>query len=161
MVDWNALFTTSVPPLELFIRGTLLFLALLVLMRVVGQRESGGLGMSDLLVIVLVGAGLGDGLTGGGSSIVDVLIPAVTVLLWSVAVDALVYRWPGLARYLKGRSRPLIVNGRLDHRALRRELISEDELQSQLRAHELDDYAQVRRAYLEPNGEITIIPTNR
>lgn len=158
MVTWSALFTTTTPLLELFLRGTLLFIALLALMRVVGQRESGGLGMSDLLVVVLVGAALGDAMTGGGSNLLDGLVPAATVLFWSVAVDALVYRWPGLTKVLKGRPRSLIVNGRLNRTALRRELISMEELLSQLRTHELDDVSQVRRAYLEPNGEISIIP---
>jgi uncharacterized membrane protein YcaP (DUF421 family) len=158
MVNWSAVFTPDTPLLELVLRGTVLFFALLVLTRVVGQRESGGLGMSDLIVAVLLGATLGDAMTGGGTSVVDGLVPVATVMLWSVAVDAIAYRWPPLTRILKGKPRPLISDGRLDRAALRRELISMDELLSQLRTHELDDISQVRRAYLEPNGEISIIP---
>lgn len=158
MVDWSAFYTTSVPVLELFLRGTVLFLVLLALMRVVGQRESGGLGVSDLLVIVLIGAALGDAMTGGGTTLADGLIPAATVLFWSVAVDALTYRWPALTKLLKGRPRHLIDDGKLDRSALRRELISMDELNTALREHELDDVSQVHRAFLEPNGDISIIP---
>lgn len=161
MVDWHGMFDNSTPLLELFLRGTILFLALLALMRLVGQRESGGLGLSDLLVAVLMGAALGDGLTGGGTSLLDGLIPAATVLFWSVAVDAIAYRWPSLTRILKGRPRDLVIDGRIDRAAMRRELISMEELRSQLHTHELDDISQIRRAYLEPNGELSIIPKEK
>lgn len=158
MPDWSILFTADTPWLELVLRGTIIFFALLVLMRFVGQRESGGLGMSDLLVVVLVGAALGDSLTGGGDNIADGLVPVTTIMFWSVVMDALTYRWPRLTVVLKGRPRPLIMNGRLDRRALRREFISEDELGSQLRTHGLTEFSQVRRAYLEANGEISVLP---
>ena len=158
MPDWSILFTADTPWLELVLRGTIIFFALLVLMRFVGQRESGGLGMSDLLVVVLVGAALGDTLTGGGDNIADGLVPVVTVMFWSVVMDALTYRWPRLTRLLKGRPRALIVDGRLDRSAMRREFISEDELLAQLRTHGLTEISQVRRAHLEANGEISVIP---
>ena len=158
MPDWSILFTADTPWLELVLRGTIIFFSLLVLMRFVGQRESGGLGMSDLLVVVLVGAALGDSMTGGGDNIADGLVPVVTVMFWSVVMDALTYRWPRLTRLLKGRPRPLIVDGRLDRSAMRREFISEDELLAQLRTHGLTEISQVRRAHLEANGEISVIP---
>lgn len=158
MPDWSVLFTTDTPWLELVLRGTVVFFALLVLMRFVGQRESSGLGVSDLLVVVMVGAALGDSLTGGGDNIADGLVPVVTVMFWSMVMDALTYRWPRLTRLLKGRARPLILNGTLDRSALRREFISEDELGAQLRTHGLTEVSQVRRAYLEANGEISILP---
>ncbi|WP_404475658.1 DUF421 domain-containing protein [Microbacterium aerolatum] len=152
------LFTTETPVLELLLRGTVLFFALLVLMRFVGQRESGGLGMSDLLVIVLVCSALGDALTGGGTNLLDGLVPVATVLVWSVILDALTYRWPRLAVLLKRKPRPLVIDGRLDRRTMRREFITEDELLTQLRAHGLSEVSQVQRAHLEPNGEISVIP---
>lgn len=158
MPDWAALFTTDTPLLELLLRGTIMFFALLLLMRFVGQREAGGLGMTDLLVIVLVGGALGDGMTGGGVQMADGLIPVAVVMFWSATMDALTYRWPALSSLLKGRAKPLIKDGRLDRRVMRRELISMDELNSQLREHELEDISQVHRAHLEPNGDISIVP---
>lgn len=158
MPDWSILSTADTPWLELMLRGTIIYFALLLLMRFVGQRESGSLGMSDTLVVVLVGAALGDTLTGGGDNIADGLVPVATVMFWSVVTDALTYRWPGITKVLKGRPRSLIVNGHLDRRALRREFISEDELLAQLRTHGLSEVSQVRRAYLEANGEISILP---
>jgi uncharacterized membrane protein YcaP (DUF421 family) len=157
MPDWEAVFTPSTSVLELFVRGTLTFLALIALLRVVGQRESGGLGLTDLLVVVLVADAAGAGLTGDADSIPDGLVLVVTILFWSVAIDALAYRWPWFAVLLKARPRPLIRDGHLDRRVMRREFMSREEVLSQLRLHGIDDPAAVSRAYLEPNGRISII----
>ncbi|KUI19186.1 hypothetical protein AU193_14235 [Mycobacterium sp. GA-1285] len=51
MSDWQSFFVPAVPLIDGVLRGTVTFLALLVLMRVVGQRESGGLGITDVLII--------------------------------------------------------------------------------------------------------------
>ena len=64
MPGWDAIFTMSVPVLEIFVRGTLTFLALTAMLRLVGQRESGGLGITDVLLVVLVAEAASTGLTG-------------------------------------------------------------------------------------------------
>lgn len=64
-------------------------------------------------------------------------MPVATVLAWSVVLDALTYRWPSLTQLLQGRPRPLVKDGRLDRRAMRREFISEEELLAQLRVEGL------------------------
>ncbi|WP_143105470.1 hypothetical protein [Pseudonocardia ammonioxydans] len=88
----------SVPVLEIFVRGTLTFLTLTAMLRLVGQRESGGLGITDVLLVVLVAEAASAGLTGDRlSSIPDGLLLVATVLLWSVVIDAVAYRWPEAA----------------------------------------------------------------
>lgn len=160
MPDWDAIFSPSLPLLEIFVRGTITFLALTVMMRLVGQRESGGLGITDVLLVVLVADAASAGLRGEASSIPDGLLLVGTILLWSVAIDALTYRWPRLAAIIKARPRPLIEDGRLNRHAMRREFMTQEELLSQLRLHGLEGFGQVRRAYLEPNGMISIIPVD-
>lgn len=160
-MDVEAIFSPTVALLELFLRGTVTFLVLLAMQRLVGQREVGGLGMNDLLVIVLIAQAIGPGLMGASSSIADGLILAATILLWSVVLDAIGYRWPKVGAILKGRPHAIVLDGRADHRALRREFLSMDELMSQLRLQGIENIAEVRRAYIEPNGEISILRTVR
>ncbi|MGY0067180.1 DUF421 domain-containing protein [Streptomyces sp. QTS137] len=157
MPDWNVLFLPSVPPLELFLRGTVTYLVLLAVMRVIGQRESGGLGVSDILLVVLVAQAVGPSLVGHSSALPDGLLVAVTLIFWSLVIDALAYRMPRLAGVVKARPRPLVEDGRLNHRAMRRELMTEEEVMAQLRLHGVSDLSDVTRAYLEPNGMISII----
>lgn len=157
MPDWGAIFLLSTPVLEIFVRGTVTFLALLVMLRLAGQRESGGLGLTDVLLVVLVAQAAAGGLSGGSESIADGLLLVATILLWSIAVDAIAYRWPLAARLLKARPRPLIADGRLDHRVMRREFMTREEVLSQLRLHGLQDISEVECAYLEPNGMISVV----
>ncbi len=156
-MDWAELFAPSMHLGEIAVRGTVVFLALLLLMRVAGQREAGGLGITDLLVVVLIAQAASGGLSGDGTSITDGLLLVVTVLFWSVVVDALAYRFPHLARVVKARPRVLARDGELDRRALHREFMTRDEVMSQLRLHGIGDLDEVERVVLEPNGMISVV----
>ncbi|WP_052510865.1 DUF421 domain-containing protein [Crystallibacter crystallopoietes] len=74
-----------------------------------------------------------------------------------MAVDGLSYRWPRFATLAKARPRPLIRDGQLDRRVMRREFITDEELLSQLRLNGVTDPEQVKRAYIEPNGMVSVI----
>jgi uncharacterized membrane protein YcaP (DUF421 family) len=161
MVALGSIFDLSIPLLEIFIRGTVTFIALLVMMRVVGQRESGGLGITDVLLVVLVAQAAAVGLHGGASSIADGVLLVATILFWSIAFDALAYRWPRLGRFIKAQPRLLIKDGELNPPVLRRELMTREEVLSQLRLHGIEDPAEVERAYIEPNGMISIVRRDR
>jgi len=150
------MFAPTTPVLEIVLRGTLLYLALVMMIRIVGQRESGGLTVTDLLVVVLVGEAVAHSMSTDYLSIPEALILEATLLFWSVALDAAAYRFPRLGRVLKARPRPLIEDGEVNQRALRREFLSRDELNAQLRLQGVKDVSEVHRAYLEPNGMISV-----
>jgi uncharacterized membrane protein YcaP (DUF421 family) len=104
------------------------FVALLSMMRVVGQREAAGLGVTDILVIVLVAEAAAAGLHGDASSVTDGVLLVATILFWSIAFDAIAYRWPRLERVIKARPRLLIKDGAVNPQVLRRELMSRADL---------------------------------
>lgn len=128
----------------------------MLLLRIVGRREAGGLGLTDLLVILLVVDAASIGMTGESDTLGDSFVLVLTVLLWSVVFDALTYRWPRLGRVLKSPPRLLIEDGEVNHTALRRELMSRQEVESQLRLHGIEDLTNVHRAYIEPNGMVSV-----
>lgn len=150
----------SVPLWELVLRASLTFPVLMLLLRIVGQREEGGLGITDLLLVVLVADAASTGMTGDASTAGDGFVLVVTLLVWSVLFDALSYRFPRLGRILKARPRALIRDGELNRSVMRRELMTRDEVMSQLRLHGIEDLADVRRAYLEPNGTVSVLPVD-
>ncbi len=161
MPDWSAVFTPTVPILEVVVRGTFVFLALTVMLRVAGQREAGGLGITDLLVVVLAATAVGDAMGGGSESVTEGLVLVVTILFWSIALDAATYRMPRLRRLLKAHPRPVVEDGRPNHHVLRREFLNHEELESQLRLHGVRDIGEVTVAYLEPNGMISVFRADR
>ncbi len=155
--DWGSIFDITVPVGELVVRGTVTFLALLVLMRVVGQREAGGLGITDVLLVVLVAEATAPGLYGDASSVGDSIVIVVSILFWSVAVDALAYRWPLIGRVLKARPRLLVKDGEPNRKVMRREFMTEEEVASLLRLQGIEDISVVKRARIEPNGMVSVI----
>jgi uncharacterized membrane protein YcaP (DUF421 family) len=78
----------------------------LPLMQIVGQRESGGLGLTDVLLVVLVAEAAAVGLHGDADSVTDGLVVVGTILFWSVLLDAVAYRFPRLAGMLNARPKP-------------------------------------------------------
>lgn len=157
-MDWVELLMPSVPVLELAIRGTITFLALYLLIRVVGRRESGAVGMTDVLVIVLVADAASTGMVGDSKTIGDGFVLVIMVLFWSVILDALGYRFPWMSRLLKARPQALIQDGQLVRRTMRREFMTYEEVMTQLRLHGIGGVAEVERAFLEPNGGISVVP---
>jgi uncharacterized membrane protein YcaP (DUF421 family) len=157
MPDWSEVFVPSLPLLELFLRGTISFLVLLVMMRLIGQRESGGLGISDIVLVVLVAEAMAPSLGRDGRSIPDGVLVTATILFWSLVIDALAYRWPRLAHIIKAHPRLLIQDGRLCRKTMLRELMTLEEVMSQLRLQGVEELSDVARAHLEPNGMISII----
>jgi uncharacterized membrane protein YcaP (DUF421 family) len=86
-VDWGAVFRPETPLVEVVVRGTVMYLALFVLLRVVLKRQSAGMGMTDLLVVVLIADAAQNGMSGGYSSLPDGLVLVATILAWAYALD--------------------------------------------------------------------------
>lgn len=160
MPDWNAILFPSTPVLELVVRATVVFLVLTVLFRIAGQREAGGLGLTDLLVVVLVAEAAGPVMLGDADTVADGIVVVATILGWSVALDAMAYRWPVFARITKAQARVLISDGQLNRHVMRREFMTYDEVLTQLRLHGISDIGAVHRVYLEPNGMVSVIPAD-
>lgn len=156
-MDWSTILLPSVPLPELVVRATITFLVILAVLRLVGQREAGGLGLTDVLLVVLIAQAAASGLGGQAHAVADGVILMVVIALWSVVIDAVSYRFPRLAKLLKAQARPLISNGTLDRKVMRREFITREEIDSQLRLHGVHDIAEVERANIEPNGMISIV----
>lgn len=155
-IDWEALFIPSTSLLEVALRGTLIYLALVVLMRFM-RRDAGSMSMADLLLIVLIADAAQNGMAGEYRSVTEGVALVGTIALWDRAIDTLAFRWPRFARLLEPPPLPLVRNGQLLYANLRREHISEQELMSQLRQHGVDKLATVKRAYLEPDGQISVL----
>src|SRR3712207_1390521 len=161
MPDWGDLFRLSTPIAEIFARGTVMFLAIYAMMRVTGQRESGVHSLTDLLVVVLVAEAAAHGMAGEARGVADSVLLTATIIGWSVGLDVIAYRWPKLAPLIKPRAKPLVVDGRINQRALRREFMQREELMAELRLHGITDLKEVARAYLESNGMISVIRADR
>jgi uncharacterized membrane protein YcaP (DUF421 family) len=156
-VDWAGLFVPRVPLLETLLRGSLVYLSVFLLLRFVLRREAGTLGIADLLVVVLIADAAQNSLAADHSSITDGVLLVGTIVLCAYALDWLSYRVPFFDRVVHAPPLPLVRDGRLMRRNLRRELITEDEMRSYLRLHGVADLGEVEEARLEPDGRISVV----
>jgi uncharacterized membrane protein YcaP (DUF421 family) len=156
-VDWAGLFEPKHALLELFLRGTVLYLAIFVMLRLVVRRQVGGIGMTDVLVIVLIAEVVGNGISDNFQSIGESVVLAATVLLWSTLIEWLQSRYPAFERLVRDPKLKLIENGRMLRRNMREEFVSVEELMAQLREQGLKDCRDVKAAYMEADGSVSII----
>jgi len=156
-LDPGSLFAFSVSPWEMIIRGSAMYWFLLLLFRVVVRRRVGAVGISDLLLLVIIADAAQNAMAGEYRSVTDGFILVATIVAWNTLVDWLTYRSAFLARLFEPAPLLLIHRGHVLWRHLRMEFVTEDELRSKLREHGIDDYKEVEKAYLEPDGGLGVI----
>lgn len=146
-IDWHSIFVPSEPILETIIRGTVMYLVLFVVLRLTFKRiGSSSIGLGDVLMIALVAAASQNAMARDHVSVTDGIILVATIAGWSYALDWLGTKSPRFQRFYHPPPLLLVKNGRLLPHNMRQELITEDELLS-----------QVREAYIEGDGTITFI----
>jgi len=156
-VDWQALFIPTHSILEMVVRGTLMYLAIFVLLRLLGRRQSGSLGTADILVIVLLADAAQNGMTNEYKSVTEGLALVATILAWNFVIDWLSFHVPAVRPLLSAPALCLIKDGVLQRRNMRKELITNEELLSQLREQGVESPADVKLAQLEEDGQISVV----
>lgn len=156
-LDWDSIFAFSVSPWEMVVRGSLMYWFLFVLFRVVIRRRVGAVGISDVLLLVIIADAAQNAMSGEYRSATDGMVLVGTIVAWNVLVDYLTYRFAALERLLQPPPLMLIRDGRILHRHLRMEFVSEHELRTKLREKGVTDPAEVKAAYMEPDGTVSVI----
>lgn len=155
--DWSKVFVPTVPLLETIVRGSVIYIGILVLLRVVLKRQTTSLNTADLLVVVLLADASQNGLAGQYQSVTEGLVLIATILVWDYVVDWLTFRSPTFRRLLHPPPLLLIKDGALQHRNMRRELVSQDELRTRMHEEGIGKFEEVRRAWIEGDGTISFL----
>src|SRR5207248_10440055 len=148
----------SVNALELVVRGVVVYAALLVALRVFGKREVGQFTLYDLVFILLVANALQPAMTGLDTSITGGLVLIAALVAANFAVGRL-DRLPRFHQIFGSAPSVLIKDGKLVPSTLKREGLTEDEVDMAIREHGVDDLKDVELGVLEPDGTISIVPT--
>jgi uncharacterized membrane protein YcaP (DUF421 family) len=154
-IDWNSVFIPSMHLADIVLRGTIVYLFLFVILRML-RREAGAIGIADLLVVVLIADAAQNAMGSDYKSITEGIVLVATIASWDYFIDWLGYRFPRL-RFVRPAPLPLIKNGRILRKNLRQELIAEEELMSLLRQQGIEDVARVKKCFLEADGHISVI----
>jgi uncharacterized membrane protein YcaP (DUF421 family) len=157
-MDLQEIFSFSVSPLEIVVRGTSVYWFLFVVFRLVLRRNVGSIGIADVLVLVIIADAIQNAMAGEYTSVTDGCLLVSTIVFWNVVVDWLAYRWSFLRKLLEPRPLLLIRDGQLLRHNMRKELVTEDELLAQLRKQGVEKVQEVKRAFMETDGKVTVIP---
>ena len=157
MPDIEALFRVTVNPLELVVRGTIIFVGLVLLFRFALRRDLGQLGVADMLFIVLIADASQNAMAGEYRTIADGLVLLGTLASWNVALDWATFRWRWVQRLLEPPTVELVRDGKILRRNLRREWVTVDELMGKLRERGIADVAAVKLAVLEADGQLSVL----
>lgn len=155
-IDFAALFHLKTPVAELIIRGALMYLGILLLLRVLPRRTGGELAMMDLIFVILIAEAATHSL-GGYKSITEGFIVIATLMLLNYSVNWLSFRVKFIEKIFSAPAIHIIKDGRLIRRNMRREYITEEELHESLRKEHIEHVEQVKVAYVEGDGRISII----
>jgi uncharacterized membrane protein YcaP (DUF421 family) len=156
-IDWREIFVPQASLANVIVRGTLTYLLLFLILRFFLKRQTGVIGIADLLVVVLVADAAQNAMAAEYKSITEGALLVFTIVFWNYAVDWLGYRFPALQRFVRPPPLQLIKDGRMLVRNMRQEMITAEELNSQLRQQGIESCDEVKEAYIEGDGRISII----
>jgi uncharacterized membrane protein YcaP (DUF421 family) len=152
-----ALFEVNVPVPELMLRGTLVYWLLFLIFRFLLRRDVGAVGIADILLLVVVADAAQNAMAGGYDTFSEGAILVGTIVGWNWLLDFLSFHFKPVRRFAAPARLALVVRGRPLRRNLRREYITMEELKEKMREQGIEDLREVKAAYLEGDGEISVI----
>jgi uncharacterized membrane protein YcaP (DUF421 family) len=144
--------------MDIVIRAAVIFVFIWVVMRIIGRRALSSMEPFDLIVLVVIGDLVQQGVTQQDLSVTGAALAVMTIGLLTVFLSWLNYKFPRLRPALEGRPVVLVEDGKAIESNLRRERITLEELAAQARLKEIDSIADVRWAVLETSGAVSFIP---
>ena len=144
--------------MDIVLRAAFAYVFILFLMRVVGRRELSSMEPSDLILLVVMGDLIQNGVTQSDYSVTGVVLATSTFGLLAVVTSYTVFRSPRAKSVIEGEPLILVQNGEAIERNLKGERLTLDDLMEEARAQQVDSLDQIKWAVLESNGSISIIP---
>jgi|SRR5689334_9014043 uncharacterized membrane protein YcaP (DUF421 family) len=144
--------------MDLALRAIFLYAFVILMMRVTGRRELSTLSAVDLVLLIILGDAIQQGLTQDDYSVTGAVIVVSTIAALQVGASYLSFRSRRVRRVLQGEPIVIVQDGKLIERNLRRERLTEDEVAEEMRAQQIASLEDVDWGILETNGTMSFIP---
>ena len=157
--DWYRIIFGNAPMefmLEVLIRTLVVFLALIVLMRILGKRMSGQITIVEFAVMVLMGAVVAVPFQLPDRGILPSFVVMLCILILHRGLNWLSFKYRKANKVLQGEMCILVYDGILKHDALKENRVSKDQVFAQLRDKSIRHLGQVKRVYMEANGLFSV-----
>jgi uncharacterized membrane protein YcaP (DUF421 family) len=146
---------------DLVFRTVAIFIFILFVTRVTGRRELHSLEPYDIIVLVVVGDLVQQGVTQSDNSVTGAMIVISTIVLLSVVSGWLSFRFKPAGRVLDGEPLIIIDDGQPVERNLTRERITVAEVETEARLQQFASLDEIRWAVLETDGKMSFIPKSK
>jgi uncharacterized membrane protein YcaP (DUF421 family) len=146
--------------MDIVLRGIAVFFALFLLMRVIGKRELSKLEPFDLILLIILGDAVQQGLTQDDYSLTGALLAIGTIAVLQVAFSYLNFRFPRLRPLLNGEPIIVVQDGKAIERNLKRERLTLDDIAESARLQGIGSLEDVAWGVLETSGTISFIKKN-
>ena len=151
------MFNMAIPWWELVLRGAVVYVFMLILLRITGKRQVGQLAPFDLVLLLVLSNAVQNSMNGGDNSLVGGLLSASTLILLNYLVSVATYRNKRIEALIEGRPQILIHNGKLFKEVVAKAHLTHHELNTALRQAGCSCVEEVHTAILENSGEITVV----
>jgi uncharacterized membrane protein YcaP (DUF421 family) len=147
--------------MDLVLRAVAVFVFVFVLTRVIGRRELSSLQPFDLILLIVLGDALQQGLTQDDYSVTGAVLVVGTLALLQVFVSWVNWRFPRARGFIEGEPVIVVEDGRPIERNLRRERITVKDIEEEARAAQISSLGELEWAILEDDGHISCIPRSK
>jgi uncharacterized membrane protein YcaP (DUF421 family) len=144
--------------MDLFIRATVVFFFIFLITRIAGRRELSSLEPFDVILLVVLGDLVQQGITQSDESVTGTLIVISTITLLSVGVSWLSFRSRRVRLVTEGQPIVLVQDGEIIEDNMRRERLTRGDIEEEARKQQIASLTDVRWAILEKAGSISFIP---
>ena len=143
--------------MDIVLRATAMFAFLNLLIRLLGKRELGQMTPFELVLLIVMGDLIQQGVTHNDFSLTGGLLAICTFAFWALALSWTTYLFPKAKDLLEGAPRVIVRNGELIEENMRRDRLTRDEVLSEMRLAGIGRLSEVAWAILEPQGKISFI----
>jgi uncharacterized membrane protein YcaP (DUF421 family) len=144
--------------MDIVVRAIVLFGFMFLLTRIIGRRELSSLEPFDLILLIVLGDSIQQGLTQDDYSITGAVIAVGTIAVLQIVISYTSFKFPRARRVLDGDPIVLIQDGEVIERNVKRERLTLEELAEQARGQQIASLQDVQWAVFEPSGSISFIP---
>src|SRR6266480_7302407 len=146
--------------MDIVLRAAFLYVFVVFVMRVIGRRELSSMTPFDLVLLIVLGDAIQQGLTQDDYSVTGAILAVATIATLQVFTSYVSYRSKKARTVLEGEPIVLIDHGQIVERNLKRERMTEDEVAEEMRQQQIASLDDVDWAIVEANGAISFIKKN-
>jgi len=143
--------------MDIALRAIVLYVFIVFVLRVVGRRELSSLSAVDLVVLIVLGDAIQQGLTQDDYSVTGAVIAVSTIAAMQVLSSYLSFRSKPVRKVLEGQPIVIVQDGSMIEDNLARERLTEDEIAEEMRLQQIASFDEVQWAILENNGQISFV----